>query len=74
MEGTEVRDTDLAEVHETLITWHHHLEEVKKSGLVPGVVERVVGIIQENNLGLLTTILHLMVRAAEAGGSVRLTR
>ena len=74
LEGTEVRDTDLAEVHETLVTWHHQLEEIKKSGLVPGVVDRVVGVIQENNLGLLTTILHLMVRAAEADGSVRLTR
>ena len=74
LEGTEVQDTDLAEVHETLVTWHHHLQEIKGSALVPGEVVRVVTIMEENNLGLLTLILHLMLRAAEAGGSVRLTR
>ena len=74
LEGTEVRDTELAEVHQTLVTWHGHLEGIKGSALVPGEVLRVAAIVEENNIGLLTLILHLMVRAGEAGGTVTLTK
>ena len=74
LEGTEVRDTELAEVHQTLVTWHGHLEGIKGSALVPGEVLRVAAIVEENNIGLLTLILHLMVRAGESGGTVTLTK
>ena len=74
LEGTEVKDTELAEVHQTLVTWHGHLEGIKVSPVVPGEVLRVATIVEENNIGLLTLILHLMVRAGQSGGSVTLTK
>ena len=74
MEGTEVKDTELAEVHQTLVTRHAHLEGIKGSGVVPGEVLRVAAILEENNIGLLTLILHLMVRAGQSEGTVTLTK
>ena len=74
LEGTVVKDTELAEVHQTLVTWHAHLEGIKGSGVAPREVLRVAAIVEENNIGLLTLILHLMVRAGESGGTVTLTK
>ena len=74
LEGTVVKDTELAEVHQTLVTWHAHLEGMKGSAVVPREVLRVAAIVEENNIGLLTLILHLMVRAGETDGSVTLTK
>ena len=73
LEGTVVKDTELAEVHQTLVTWHAHLEGIKGSA-VPREVLRVAAIVEENNIGLLTLILHLMVRAGESEGTVTLTK
>ena len=74
LEGTVVKDTELAEVHQTLVTWHAHLEGMKGSAVVPREVLRVAAIVEENNIGLLTLILHLMVRAGQSGGTVTLTK
>ena len=49
-------------------------ESIRTSPYVPEEIARVVTILEENNIGLLNLILHLMFRASLDGGTVTLNR
>jgi len=74
LEGTEVKETELFDLHGTLVAWHKHLEGIRTSSYFPEDMQGMVTILEENNIGLLNLILHLMFRAALDGGTVTLNR
>ena len=65
---------ELADIHSTLVSWHKHLEPIKSTPFLPDDVKRVMKLIEENNIGMLTLILHLMLRATMNENTVTLTR
>ena len=50
------------------------LEGIRTSSYFPEEMQGMVTILEENNIGLLNLILHLMFRAALDGGTVTLNR
>ena len=53
---------------------HFFLEGIKSTPYLPDDVIRVLEIVEENNIGLLNLILHLMLRAGLSDGTVTVTR
>jgi len=69
--GTRVSQEQLFEIHSSLIDWHTKIDSVREE-LPGGGIHHVLGKLQENNLSLLSLLLHLMTEAGE-NGEVSLT-
>jgi len=61
--GTKLTQEQLFEIHGSLVDWHNKIESVR--GELPvGQIHRILGLLQENNLVLMSLVLHLMAEAA----------
>jgi len=65
--GTQLTQEQLFEIHGSLVDWHNKIESVR--GELPiGQIHRILGLLQENNLVLMSLVLHLMAEAGGGGG------
>lgn len=64
--GTRITQEQLFEIHSSLVDWHNKIESVRKD-LPGGEIHRVLGILQEHNLVLMSLLINLMTEAGEAG-------
>jgi len=64
--GTKITQEQLFEIHSSLVEWHNKIESVR-SELPGGEIHRVLGILQEHNLVLMSLLINLMVEAGEQG-------
>jgi len=66
MVGTRITQEQLFEIHSSLVDWHNKIDSVRAE-LPGGGIYRVLGILQEHNLALLSLLMNLMVLAGEDG-------
>jgi len=64
LSGTEVGQQELAGIHSTLVNWHNKIVYMRESIKLNDEVKQVLLNVEENNLGLLNLVLHMLYRAS----------
>ena len=67
--GTRVRSAELGELYTRLLHWNGQLTAAGDSTRLPAALRRLASTLQQNNIGLLNLVLHLMVRAEQRGST-----